>query len=235
MPRNPRPSQKLVAQMAGTSQATVSMVVSGQADAYRIPQVTQDRIRDVMRRVGYVPNVAARSLRAARNGLIGVHTYEQVFPIREDDYYHEFLVGIEEAAVERGVDLVLLTSTLREDGNRTVFNEGMNRLLLADGAIFFGLAKDHSEIARLAADGYPFVFIGKLAIPGADVPYVTADYSGGTSAALDVLLDYGHTRVRYLASVKRDLPQHERLAAYRDECARRGIVEDVLMKPGVSG
>ena len=223
-----RPSQRLIAERANVSQSAVSMVVSGQADAQRIPKATQERILQVMREVGYVPNVAARLLRGQRNGLLGVHTYERVFPVTEDDYYHEFLIGIEEAAVEKSVDLVLFTSTLRADGKRAVYSDGMNRLRLADGAIFFGLEKDDAELVHLKNDGYPFVFIGKRTVAGEEVPYVTADYAGGIAATMDVLQDAGHTDICYLASTDRALPQHERLAAYSAEAERRGIREAVV-------
>ncbi|GAA4193412.1 LacI family DNA-binding transcriptional regulator [Microbacterium oryzae] len=230
-PRASRPSQRMIAELANVSQSAVSMVVSGQADANRIPQATQDRIRQIMREVGYVPNVAARLLRSQRNGLVGVHTYERVFPIREEDYYHDFLVGIEAEAVEQGVDLVLFTSTLRADGTRAVYNDGMNRLRLADGAIFFGLEKDDSELTQLARDGYPFVFIGKRAIEGTDIPFVTADYAGGIAATLDVLQEAGHRSIRYLASTQRALPQHERLEAFTAEVTARGLRDGIVEAP----
>jgi DNA-binding LacI/PurR family transcriptional regulator len=99
MSRTPKASQRTIAELANVSQSAVSLVVSGRAEANRIPAETRIRIEQVIREVGYVPNVAARLLKGTRNGLIGVHTYERVFPVREDDYYHEFLVGIEEAAV----------------------------------------------------------------------------------------------------------------------------------------
>ncbi|MHC9046864.1 LacI family DNA-binding transcriptional regulator [Microbacterium saperdae] len=223
-----RPSQRLIAERANVSQSAVSMVVSGQADAQRIPKATQERILEVMREVGYVPNVAARLLRGQRNGLLGVHTYERVFPVAEDDYYHEFLIGIEEAAVEKSVDLVLFTSTLRTDGKRAVYSDGMNRLRLADGAIFFGLEKDDAELLHLKNDGYPFVFIGKRTVAGGDVPFVSADYAGGIAATLDVLQDAGHSDICYLASTERALPQHERLAAFSAEVKLRGIGENVV-------
>jgi DNA-binding LacI/PurR family transcriptional regulator len=227
MSRATRPSQRMIADLANVSQAAVSMVVRGEAEANRIPKATQERIENVMREVGYVPNVAARLLRSSRNGLLGVHTYERVFPMRQDDYYHDFLIGIESAAVDRGIDLVLFTSTLQDDGRRAVYRGGMNRLRLADGAIFFGLEKDESELARLSDDGYPFVFIGKRMIAGAEVPSVSADYSGGIRQTVDAVRAAGHRNLLYLASTHRDRPQDERLAAFRAEAA--GITSSVVM------
>ena len=108
--KNPRQSD--IARRAGVSQATVSLVLTGRAAASRIPEATQERIREAMVELDYVPNAAARSLRGGRNNLIGVHTFEPVFPVSPEDYYHEFLNGIEEEAVRAGLDLVLFADIM---------------------------------------------------------------------------------------------------------------------------
>ncbi|MGN9846157.1 LacI family DNA-binding transcriptional regulator [Nonomuraea sp. H19] len=215
-----RPSQRDIARAAGISQATVSIVLNGRADEYGIAPATQDKVREAMRQLSYVPDVAGRSLRGGRNGLIGVHTYERVFPVRAEDYYHEFLAGIEEKAVEMGQDLVLFASTQREDGTRSIYGAGSNRLRLADGTIILGLERKDEELVRLAAEGYPFVFIGRRDIPGAQVPYVAADYAGAISGVVAELASYGHVRVGYLGGVLRGGPQEERREAFGQFAAR---------------
>lgn len=228
MGRGARPSQRMIAELAQVSQSAVSLVVSGQAEMNRIPLATRERIERVMAEVGYVPNVAARSLKGRRNGLVGVYTYERVFPVREDNYYHEFLVGIEESAVDLGLDLVLFTSTLGADGSRNVYERGMNRLRLADGAIFFGLARDDDELERLAADGYPFVFIGRRTIGGTEIPHVTADYAGGIGAVIGALREAGHRAIRYVAGMRPDGPQTERRAAYLAHSREAGLEPSLI-------
>ena len=94
------PRQSDVARLAGVSQSAVSRVVSGDVD--RIPAETRDRILAAVKDLGYVPNAAARNLRNKRNRLLGVHTFEAVFPHARDDFYVEFLLGIEERAEEIG-------------------------------------------------------------------------------------------------------------------------------------
>ncbi|MFI7703178.1 LacI family DNA-binding transcriptional regulator [Nonomuraea sp. NPDC049480] len=209
-----RPSQRDIARLAGISQATVSIVLNGRADEYGIAVATQDKVREAMRQLDYVPDVAGRSLRGGRNGLIGVHTFERVFPVRADDYYHGFLVGIEEKAVELGQDLVLFASTQRPDGTRSIYGAGANRLRLADGAIILGLERNDDELVRLAAEGFPFVFIGRRDLPGAQVPYVAADYAGAIDDVVERLSEAGHTRVGYLGGPLRRGPQEERREAF---------------------
>jgi DNA-binding LacI/PurR family transcriptional regulator len=213
----PRPKitrQSDIARLAGVSQATVSMVLNDRAGANRIPESTQARIRQAMAELGYVPNIAAQSLRGGRNGLIGVHTFERVFPVSPEDYYHAFLNGIEEQAVEAGLDLVLFASTQRPDGTRTIYGNGSNRMRLADGAIILGFEKNDDEIRRLESEGFPFVFIGHREVPGVEIPFVTADYADAMGPVVDLLVTAGHRSVVYLAAPVRGLPQIERLEGF---------------------
>src|SRR4051794_26238265 len=107
----PTPRQADVARLAGVSQATVSAVLNGTATDRRIAPATVARVEAAIAKLGYMPNMTARSLRGGHSGLLGVHTFESVFPVDRHDYYYPFLVGIESEAEAQGFDLVLFTST----------------------------------------------------------------------------------------------------------------------------
>lgn len=210
-------SQRDIAARAGVSQATVSIVLNGRAEAMGIPPKTQERIKRVIEELQYVPNVAARALRGGRNNLIGVYTYERVFPLSPSDYYNEFLHGIEEGAVSLGLDLVLFTSSLAsEDGSGGVYAGGANRLGIADGTVMLGSKKSDEELARLSAEGYPFVFIGRREVPGVLVPCVTADYYSAMASVVELLASFGHQRVLYVGQAARTQPHDERLKGFAD-------------------
>ncbi|MGD8195142.1 LacI family DNA-binding transcriptional regulator [Herbiconiux sp. P18] len=238
MPRIRTARQSDIARLAGVSQATVSMVLNGRADSNRIPESTQQRIREAMVELDYVPNIAAQSLRGGRNNLIGVHTFERVFPVAPEDYYHEFLNGIEEQAVDAGLDLVLFASTQRPDGTRTIYGNGGNRLRIADGAVMLGFETNDEELRRLADEGYPFVFIGHREVPGVEIPFVTADYAAAMRPVVDLLAQAGHRNVVYLAAPLRGFAQRERLEGFERSAAGsplEGFSTVVLDVPAVTG
>jgi DNA-binding LacI/PurR family transcriptional regulator len=225
--RQKAPTQGDVARAAGVSQGAVSAVIGGRATAQRIPEETARRIIEAANQLGYVANPAARSLKGKSNRLLGVHTFESVFPIDRLDFYHEFLIGIEEEAVAQGYDLVLFASTESTNGQRHVYRDGANRLNVADGSVLLGIASDNSDLVRLAASGYPFVHVGRRDVPGAEIAWVGADYATATAELVDRLADLGHRQVSYVGYVDRYEASRDREAGYRAGCARRKLAPQV--------
>jgi LacI family transcriptional regulator len=195
-----RVTQRDIARLSGVSQATVSLVLNNRLDAgVRIAPETRRRVLDAIRTTGYVADPVARRLGDRYNRIIGVFTYEPVFPSGTRDFYHPFLVGIEERAERLGCDLLLLTSAPVEDGRRRIFAEG-SRIRLADGCVLFGREIDRDDLARLVAEGIPFVSVGRRDDAGGPVPYVGADYPAATAALVRRAAALGHANLAYVGT-----------------------------------
>ncbi|HBX21444.1 MAG TPA: LacI family transcriptional regulator, partial [Porphyromonadaceae bacterium] len=61
-----------IAQKAGLSITTVSRVLNGQADKYRISKKTQEKIQFIANELNYVPNEFARNLRTGKSKTIAL-------------------------------------------------------------------------------------------------------------------------------------------------------------------
>ncbi|ACQ79554.1 transcriptional regulator, LacI family [Beutenbergia cavernae DSM 12333] len=210
-----RPRQRDIARLAGVSQTTVSLALNGKTADYGINPETEQKIMAAARELGYVPNVTARALRGGRNNLLGVHAFEPLFPTSRESYYEEILVGIEQAAIRAGQDLVLFTSIHQHAGRASVFHEGRNRLRIADGAVILGFDEHDDELARLAAEGYTFVFVGRRDKASALGPYVGAAYVDGVADVTRRIHELGHRRVAYLGLNDRLEPRVERHQGFR--------------------
>ncbi|MBA8876474.1 LacI family DNA-binding transcriptional regulator [Phyllobacterium myrsinacearum] len=192
-----RLTQKHIAQLAGVSQATVSLVLNdAHAALNRIPDDTRARILKIIHDTGYVADPIARSMAKGLNRILGVFTYEPAFPSAQADFFAPFLLGIEEEAQRQNYDLLLLTSAGIGE-KRKIFNDG-NRLRLADGCLVLGRQFNRAELKRLVGGDYPFVAIGRRENAGGKVPYVGGDYAGGTKALVEKALSLGHSRLAYV-------------------------------------
>ncbi|MEU4163624.1 LacI family DNA-binding transcriptional regulator [Actinoplanes sp. NPDC026670] len=217
-----RVTQQDIARMTGVSQTTVSMVLNEREDAARIAPETRERVLAAIRRTGYVADPIARRLADRRNRFLGVFTYEPVFPAGLGDFYHPFLVGIEECAESIGCDLLLFTSAPVVDGRRRIFHSD-NRLRLADGCILLGRWLDPDELARLIAEGQPFVSVGRRDDAGGPVPYVGADYPAATAAQVRRAVELGHRRIAYVGEGAGAESHADRLSGFTAAVGEAGI------------
>ncbi|MBF6594384.1 MAG: LacI family DNA-binding transcriptional regulator [Thermaceae bacterium] len=221
-----KPRQSDVAKRAGVSTAIVSLVLNGRLEGnVRISQQTQERVWQAIRDLGYVPNPVARSLAGGQNRLLGVFTYEAIFPLEQHDFFYPFLLGIEHEAESQGYDLLLFTQT-DASKRRKVFLEGVNRLQLADGAVLLGQYSDRDELARLQQEGFAFVYVGRREVSGAEISYVAADYAAATAEIINRLLDLGHRRLLYLKVPQTSESSQDREAGYRQAFVKRGVKLD---------
>ncbi|MGA4506985.1 LacI family DNA-binding transcriptional regulator [Propionibacteriaceae bacterium G1746] len=229
---NRRPTQADVARMAGVSQATVSLVLNGPSNARaRVGEQSRRRVLDAIRETGYVANPLAQGLARGRNRIVGVFTYESVFPSDGSNFYHPFLVGMEAEAVDVGVDLLLFTSAPVAAGKRRLTDSGWNRLDIADGCILIGRVGNDRELHELRERRYPVVYIGRRDPSDVDghVPYVGADYAAATAEITRRMLQLGHRRIVFLGDLSAVPSARDRVLGYRramDEARHRPILLD---------
>lgn len=229
-----RVTQQDIARMTGVSQATVSLVLNGRSDAdVRIAPETRERVLKAIRSTGYVADPIARRLAARHNRILGVFTYEPVFPAGLGDFYHPFLVGIEECAESIGCDLLLLTSAPVIDGRRRVFHQD-NRLRLADGCVLLGRSLDPNELARLLVEGQPFVSVGRRDDAGGSVPYVGVDYPTATAALVRRAVEAGHCRLAYVGQGEGPESYADRMTGFAAEVTASGVAGEHLRVAGGS-
>src|SRR5687768_4467377 len=99
MPRRPERRVVLadVARIAGTSEATASRALKNDP---RIGEATRATVRAAALKLGYVPNAAARSLRAQRTHILGLLLDDLADPV-----HAKVAAGFEEAAASQGYEI----------------------------------------------------------------------------------------------------------------------------------
>ncbi|NUT37291.1 MAG: LacI family DNA-binding transcriptional regulator [Hamadaea sp.] len=211
-----RVTQREIAELAGVSQTTVSVVLNDRDGSnVRIPEATRARVKQAIEQLTYVADPAARRLAGLDNQIIGIFTYEAALSPESMDFYGPLLNGIERAAERIGWDLLFFTSSPVENGTRSLFHR-KTRLRLTDGCVLLGQQMVASELERLVAEQFPFVAIGRRDETAAAVPYVAIDYVTPTTTLIEQAAAAGHRQALYVHR-GRDT------ATARD---RRGAVED---------
>lgn len=209
-----------VAKAAGVSQATVSRVVNGNP---RVNTTTKRAIERTIERLGFVPNVAARTLVTRRSDSIGVLIPEPTGRIFGDPFFAEVLRGISAGLAARKLHLVLVMPQSPDEeqwAERYLTSRGH-----VDGVILFSLHGDDQLPKHLQSLGIPVV-VGGEPPHGARVSYVDNDNHGGAVAAVTHLIEQGRTTIATITGPQ-DMPAGvTRQLAYRDALRAAGRIPD---------
>jgi len=164
-------------------------------------------------------------LLGGRSRIIAVFTYEPVFPFEHHSFYYPFLLGMERETEHQRHDLLFMTSYTNHEGRRSLYQNGVNRLHLADAAILLGLRKSSQEISRLLSENFPVVTIGHREFPGHNASHVAADYASATAEIVHRIAAQEHTRIGMLRVLDDSEPGTDREAGFREGCRGTGMAD----------
>ncbi|GAA0655433.1 LacI family DNA-binding transcriptional regulator [Kitasatospora atroaurantiaca] len=210
----PRPTLESVAERAGVSRATASRVVNGGTG---VRESLREKVQRAVDELGYVPNLAARTLVTRRNQAVAVVVAEPESRLFSDPFFAQHLRGISRELSAADNQMVLLLVEDQRDYDR------VGRYLAGghvDGALLFSL--HHSdplpEMARKV--GLPTVIGGRPGWPGAEsdreLVYVDSDNRGGARLAVQHLQSLGRTRIATITGPLDQTSSIDRLDGYRD-------------------
>ena len=202
-----------VAGKSGFSVTTVSMVLNDGPTASRISLRTRSHIWKVARKLGYRPNLFARSLRSKRSLTIGV----VVFDIT-DAYCTQILRGIENQLRTSGY--FPITTDLQND--RSQFQRCVDLLLERRVEAIIAIANpvylDTGLLAEIGERSIPSVVIGRELRRGS-VSSIVVDNELGTRQVLQHLLELGHRKISFIKGPKVLIDSQQRWRGL-ESCAR---------------
>ena len=202
-----------VAQLAGVDKAVVSRVVNADPLLAIRPE-TRARVEAAIKELDYRPNVAARTLRTARTGTIGLFIPDFANPV-----YAEIITGAESAALAHGQ--LLVTGSSSVTGHRAQAYLDLLGQGRVDGLLLAGDPVSVQEKEALDAFGLPYLFLNRRD-PGVD-RYVVLDDVAAAAMATSRLLDLGHTRIAHIAGTASADTAARRLAGYEQALRSRGL------------
>ncbi len=185
-----------VAKESGFSSTTVSIVLNDAPLARYIPAATKKRIEHAAKRLGYRPNLFARSLRSKRSQTLGV----MVFDIN-DPYCTPILRGIENSLYASSY-LPILTDVHNDRARferylEMLFDRRVEALILLANWLFV----DVDVLADLEKSSIPTVMIGRE-LSTDSVSSVIVDNERGAYMALEHLYALGHRKVAFIRGPK---------------------------------
>jgi LacI family transcriptional regulator len=206
-----------VAKEAGVSIASVSRYLNGRTT--EVSARTGERIQAAVDRLGYVPNLAARSLKTGRSRLIGVLLANIAHP-----YWSAVLSGVEEASQDANYSVIVSSAGDRADVENRYLQMFLEQRV--DGILLNPALAEPEIVALWGKLTIPVITIDRT-IPGLPFGLVAMDNALGTRLAVEHLLGLGHRRIGFVSWPVGTLSnRQERLQGYADALGDAGIAVD---------
>ena len=172
------PTQKSIADTLGISISLVSRVLSGRAREIGVAEDTIEKVLSEAKRVNYIPNSAALSLRGEKTHTLGVITYDF-----EDPYFGIILGELHKIAKQRKFSLILAGSYQRDMDTLDLSAFSKHSV---EGLIIVGSDRKKDWYENFAQKSIPVVQIG-----------FTTDSIGTTicldeTSSTELVVDYLH-------------------------------------------
>ncbi|HWX95097.1 MAG TPA: LacI family DNA-binding transcriptional regulator [Terriglobales bacterium] len=209
-----------VAKESGFSSTTVSIVLNNAPLARYIPATTKKRIERAAKKLGYRPNLFARSLRSKRSHTVGV----MVFDIT-DPYCTPILRGIENSLYQSNF-LPILTDAHNE---RSRFERYLEMLLdrRVEGLVLLAnwLFLDINLLGDLEKSSVPTAIIS-CELKTDAISSVIVDNEIGAHLALEHLYSLGHRKIAFIRGPKALADSAPRWKGIRNFAKESGLAID---------
>ena len=205
-----RPTIADVARLAGVSKGAVSFALNGRPG---VSEATRERILAAANELGWVPSHQARSLSVSRAFSLGMVIARDPALLGSDPFFPTFIAGVETVLAERGQALVLQVvtqGTAEQEGYRSLAKQSR-----VDGVFLSDLRRHDPRIELLEELGMPAVTLNRPDVPS-PFPAVSIDDRPGITAAVDHLVQLGHTQIAHVAGPGEFVHGYGRRQAFLD-------------------
>lgn len=209
---------KDIAKQAGVSYSTVSRALN---DVGAGKSESRQRILNIAREMGYVPNQAAINLKFSRSYTIGLY-FSTISKMTSPFVLHDVLTGVYSIVGSR-YNVVVKGIDMYESGtlNPTLF----------DGIIVLSQrSEDSAFIEEVIEKKIPMVAICRIVYY--DIPNVVTDEARAMETAMDYLLDHGHRKIAVIEGLPGVDSTRLRHRGWRSSMIRHGLDPDEVHVEG---
>lgn len=216
-------TMKDIAEMAGVSKATVSMVMN-KKDA-SISESTREKILKIAKEMSYIPNSIARSLSTKKSGTIGI-----ILPDITNPFFSEMARAVEDEAERLEYNLMICNTD-----NDIHKEEKYIQLLISkliDGIIFMSGGRSNKSITLLKNNNVPFVLVDRYIEGYKDDYGVFSLNTQGIKEGIRYLYEKGKRRIIFVKGSENLEVSKQRLEGYIDAMKNYGIYDEKYIFEG---
>jgi LacI family transcriptional regulator len=199
----------------GSSISTVSRVLSGKAEQYRISKKSEQTILEVAKRLNYVPNQFASNLRTGKSNTIAL-----VIPSLNNPFFAAVASTINTEVRKFGYITIISDSDENQEVEKVELQQLMSRNI--EGLIIIPCGNQSEYIKQIYDQGIPLICIDRY-FEEMELPFVSTDNYVGAFTATKYLIDNGHSIIACIQGVQQSTPNKLRVKGFLDAVRKVGI------------
>lgn len=213
---------KNIAEELGLSITAVSKALRGEGG---IGAETVERIKETAKRMNYLPNSVAKSLRTNTTKTLGLIVSDSSF-----SFFTPVIEGVEKSASEYGYNIILCNAYSNVDKEkeavRILANKRVDGLVLAASMLN---SEEHREF--LESFGIPYVFVIRKSETNEN-DYVINDNAYGSFQMIDYLIKTGSKRICFINIYEKISSYSDRMVGYQKALEENGVDFDEALLYG---
>jgi len=207
-----------VARRAGVGTITVSRALR---TPHQVSQAVRERVREAIESTGYVPNLAAGTLKSQRSRVVAA-----VVPTLRNTIFAETVEGLAEGLADHGLQLMIAHSGYSLEAEASILRKLLGQQPVA--VVLTGTRHEPAVRALLRSRDLPVVETWELCDDPIDRAVGFSNFEAARRMTLE-LAAHGRRRIAFAATPPRK--EHraaQRLAGYRAAMAELGQRPDVV-------
>lgn len=203
---------KDIAKIAKVSHTTVSRALN---DSPLISIETKERINELAKKLGYVPNMSAKSLVLEKSYNIGLFALKSTENL-PSSFFYEIIEGVN-SIIGETYNVVLNKFSSMDDVDEKVSRRKY------DGILFLSMdISDINAIHKLSSLNIPMVVLNRK-VEDSNMCCVYTDEYLGAFNAVEYLLNLGHRRIGIIKGPEVFITSRERYDGYLDALRKHNI------------
>lgn len=212
-------SIRSIAEDLGLSKATVSWILSGKGEERGFSAATISQVKAYAKKVGYRPNLIARSLSKGYTKIIAL-----IIPSISDPFYSQMAQGVEARVAEAGYVTILGSS--EGDGKKEKQLIQTLRAQQVAGIIIAPTNTSDSVIEDMLKDHFPFVLIDRYS-PSLHSNYVISDNEESSYKLVSHLCKSGCRKIALITTDTHLFIMNMRQSGYFKALSENGLPADM--------
>ncbi|MCP1412625.1 LacI family DNA-binding transcriptional regulator [Paenarthrobacter sp. A20] len=207
-----------VAELAGVSTATVSLVINKKKNA-RIANETRQRVTAAITQLGYRPNAMAQTLVSGTSKFIGL----VADGVATTPFAGQIIHGAQDEAWKHGYALLIANT----EGNQELEKDAIAMMLeyKVRGILYSTWFHRPTDIPETLRES-DFVLVNCFSPEAGTARAVVPDETQGGQSATELLLRGGHRRIAFINATTPAPARDGRLQGYKDALEAAGIPFD---------